>query len=168
MESHLFETERMYVREMRIDDFDSLFRLFQDKDVMQYYPGLKNAEETEQWILWTIANYRKFGIGLWVLEDKESGSFIGQCGLVPQKIEGEVKIEIGYMLGKEWWGRGLATEAAEACKLYGFSRYKFDHIVSLIDGDNLPSIRVSKKLRMTFQKVVNRSNKALHLYTVYC
>lgn len=166
MKSHIFETDRMIVREMGVHDFDSLFHLFQDPAVMQYYPHTKSEEETRQWILWTISNYRKFGIGLWILEDKSTRSFIGQCGLVPRKIDGEVKIEIGYMLRKEWWGKGLATEAAEACKRHGFSHFKFTDIVSVIDSDNLSSIRVSEKLSMNFEKYIQRSDKILSLYAV--
>lgn len=166
MKRHIFETDRMIVREMEVNDFDSLFHLFQDPLVMRYYPHTKSEEETRQWILWTISNYRKFGIGLWVLEDKHTHSFIGQCGLVPRKIDGEIKIEIGYILEKKWWGKGLATEAAAACLKHGFSHYKFTHIVSLIDAENTSSLKVSEKLSMTFQKNVKRSNKVLGLYAV--
>lgn len=163
---NIMETNRMRIREMGVQDFDSLYRIFQDRDVMQYYPDIKNEEETRQWILWTISNYRKYGIGLWILEDKATHAFIGQCGFVPQKIEEEVKIELGYMIAKEWWKQGLATEAAEACMSYGFNQLRFNQIVSLIDPENKPSIRVSEKLAMTFQKNVRKWNKELGLYVI--
>lgn len=166
MKPYIFETERMYAREMKVQDFNALFHLFQDPEVMKYYPGVKSEEETRQWITWTISNYRRFETGLWVLEDKSTHSFIGQCGLVPRKIDGEVMIEIGYMLAREHWGKGLATEAAEACKSYGSSHFKFSHIVSLVDAENIPSIRVSEKLAMTFQKNIIRFDKLLRLYQV--
>ncbi|WP_078411067.1 GNAT family N-acetyltransferase [Priestia abyssalis] len=162
----LFQTERLYFRHMKHDDMDCLLSLFQDEKVMAYYPSKKNRRDTLEWIEWTLKNYRSYGIGLWILELKEEREFIGQCGLVPKKIDGKVEIEIGYLLAQKYWNKGLATEAASACLRYGLHDLSFNRIVSLIDQSNLPSIRVAEKIGMTFEKNVSKWEKTLRMYSI--
>ena len=60
---------------------------------------------------WTLVSYRDHGFGLWVANLKYSGGFAGRCWLTMQEVEGSEEIEIGYHVLREFWGRGLATEA---------------------------------------------------------
>lgn len=162
----LFQTERLHFRHMTYDDRDCLWSLFQDEEVMAYYPSKKNRQDTLEWIEWTRQNYQSYGIGLWILELKEERECIGQCGLVPKKIDGKVEIEIGYLLSRKHWNKGLATEAANACLHYGLHDLSFNRIVSLIDPSNTPSIRVAEKIGMTFEKNVDKWGKMLGLYSI--
>ena len=66
--------------------------------------------------------YVRYGFGMWATIHKATGKFIGRCGLTPMDIEGRGEIEVGYMLAKEYWGQGLATEAALAILRYGFEQ----------------------------------------------
>lgn len=162
----LFQTERLYFRHMKLDDMDGLLSLFQDEEVMAYYPSKKSQQDTLEWIEWTLKNYRSYGIGLWILELKEERELIGQCGLVPKKIDKKIEIEIGYLLARKHWNKGLATEAASACLHYGLHDLSFNRIVSLIDPLNTPSIRVAEKIGMTFEKNVSKWGKTLGLYSI--
>lgn len=164
--NNLFQTERLYFRHMNHADTDRLLALFQDEKVMAYYPSKKNRQDTLEWIEWTLQNYRSYGIGLWILELKEERELIGQCGLVPKKIDGKVEIEIGYLLAQKHWNKGLATEAASSCLRYGLHDLSFNRIVSLIDPLNTPSIRVAEKIGMTFEKSVNKWGKSLMMYSI--
>lgn len=84
------------------------------------YPQMQDRANVRGWIEWNLRNYEEFGFGLWAMELKETGAFIGDCGLTYQEVEGERELEIGYhVLGTER-GRGYATEAARACLNYGF------------------------------------------------
>lgn len=147
-------------------DVDNLLYIFNDPVAMKYYPSVKNKEETIRWITWTINNYHKFGVGLWIVEEKGTGKFLGQCGIVPQKIDGEVQMEIGYLFIREEWGRGVATEAAKACLDFCFSRLKIKRVISIIDPGNQASIAVAEKLGMYKEKTIDKWGKELILYAV--
>ncbi|MDQ0242806.1 RimJ/RimL family protein N-acetyltransferase [Bacillus fengqiuensis] len=162
----LFQTERLCFREMIHNDTDHLLSLFQDEKVMAFYPSRKNRQDTLEWIEWTRQNYRSYGIGLWILELREEREFIGQCGLIPKKIDGKVEIEMGYLLAQKHWNKGLATEAASACLRYGLHDLSFNRIVSLINPLNTPSIRVAEKIGMTFEKNVSKWGETLGLYSI--
>ncbi|MFY4775388.1 GNAT family N-acetyltransferase [Metabacillus sp. RGM 3146] len=159
-------TERLILRQMTKSDFDHLKEIFSDKETMKYYPSTKNDEDTKEWIYWTEENYRKFDIGLWIAEDKETGEFYGQCGIVPQKIKDKVEMEIGYLFKKTVWGRGYATEAALACRDLGILHLDFPKIISLIDPRNIPSIKVAERMGMKYEKNIFRWNKHLSIYSI--
>jgi RimJ/RimL family protein N-acetyltransferase len=87
---------------------------------------------------------------------KSTGELIGDCGLTVQDVDGAKEVEIGYHVRRDHWGRGLATEAACACRDYGFSRYA-NRLVSIIRPENLPSRRVAEKIGMNVWKEVLRA-----------
>lgn len=162
----MLQTKRLKIRKMRETDKENLVKIFSDPVAMEYYPDTKNEEETIRWINWTINNYHKFGVGLWIVESNETGEFLGQCGIVPQKIDGEVQMEIGYSFVRKFWGNGYATEAANACKEYGFSKLKLPRIISLIDPENKASIKVANRIGMTYEKTIEKWGKEVDIYSV--
>ena len=92
--------------------------------------------------------------GLWAMVLKSSGEVVGDCGLTRQSVDGTDEIEIGYHVRRDLWGRGLAPEAAGACRDYGFARLSVDRLVSLIRPENRPSRRVAEKTGLTLWKEV--------------
>lgn len=160
------ETDRLKIRRMRRDDVKNLLEIFADPVAMVYYPSIKDEIETKKWIEWTIDNYHKYGVGLWIVEDKQNGKFLGQCGIVPQKVDGQVQMEIGYSFVRDAWGNGYATEAANACKDHGFHTLKYKRLVSLIDPENHPSIKVAERVGMSFEKQINKWDKDMLLYAI--
>ena len=95
-------------------------QIFADPVAMRYYPSTKTEEEAKTWITNQIQNYNTYGYGLWAVILKENNEFVGQVGLIPQIVDDREEVEIGYLFVREFWGRGLATEAAIACRDYGF------------------------------------------------
>lgn len=162
----LLETERLVLRQMCFNDIENLLRIFSDPEAMRYYPGTKSREETEGWIEWNISSYRENGFGLWVATLKDSGEFAGQCGLVAQEVEGRREVEIGYLFVRSLWGRGLATEAARASRDYGINRLGHRRLISLIDPENMASRRVAEKLRMRFEKEIEKWGKIVWVYSL--
>ncbi|MEM8531784.1 MAG: GNAT family N-acetyltransferase [Chloroflexota bacterium] len=73
------------------------------------------------------------GFGLWIAVLKQTNQFVGQCGLVLQEVENRSEVEIGYLFLRKLWGQGLATEAACACRDYGFDQLGFTRLISLPD-----------------------------------
>lgn len=162
----MLETERIRLGEMSPNDADSLLGIFSDPVAMRYYPGAKDRAQTEDWIEWNIASYRKSGFGLWVARLKASGEFAGQCGLILQEVEGEREVEIGYLFLRRLWGRGLATEAARACRDYATEALGYKRLISLIDPENMASRRVAEKVGMRLEKEIIKWNKPICVYSI--
>lgn len=84
------------------------------------------------------------GYGQWAIEERSSGRFVGRAGIInPADWPGA---EVGYLLGRAWWGHGYATEAARAAMHWGFEQIGFPDLLSLIDPDNHLSIAVATRL----------------------
>ena len=90
------ETRRLFLREMTIDDFEALYAVLADSDIMQHYPYTFDEMRVRNWISKNIERYRVFGFGLWAVCLKENGEMIGDCGLSMQSINGTILPEIGY------------------------------------------------------------------------
>jgi [ribosomal protein S5]-alanine N-acetyltransferase len=163
----ILETERLYLRELKQEDLDRLHAIFSDEETMRFYPAPFTREQTGQWIKKNQERYRKDGFGLWGVCLKETDELIGDCGLVRQTVDGRTEIEIGYHIHKKYWSRGFATEAAKACKAYGFHQLHFHKLICLIDPKNIPSIRVAEKIGFTIEKEVFIFGKNHAVYSGY-
>ena len=152
MTTNVLETERLLLRELTRDDLDELAALLGDPEVMRYYPRPKTREEALGWLDWNLRLYEERGHGLWALVLKETGEFAGQCGLVPQEVEGREEIEVGYHVKPSLWRRGLAAEAAGACCDYARSELGLERLVAIIAPENLPSQRVARKIGMELER----------------
>jgi ribosomal-protein-alanine N-acetyltransferase len=150
----ILETERLLLRRLVLEDFDALHALYSDPIVRQYFPeGTLSLEETREELEWFLNGHpRHPELGLWATIHKESGQFIGRCGLLPWTIDDQFEVEIAYMLGKEYWGQGLATEAARGIAKYAHETLGITRLICLIDHDNIASIRVAEKTGMAFEK----------------
>ncbi|MEH7387957.1 GNAT family N-acetyltransferase [Bacillus sp. JJ1521] len=166
MDNPVICTERLILRKMTKDDTRNLMDIFSDPVAMRYYPSTKKESDTNEWIKWTLKNYDEYGVGLWIVEDKVTGEFLGQCGIVPQEVDGVMEMEIGYLFVRRVWGKGYATEAALACKNYGFERLKLNRMVSLPDVNNIPSVKVAERIGMQEIKTINKWGKEVYVYSV--
>ncbi len=145
----ILETKRLRLREMSQADFPSLCELMQDDDVMYAYEGAFSKNEVQSWLDKQIERYKNDGFGLWAVILKENGLMIGQCGLSMQTYNDKAVLEIGYLIQKEYWHRGYATEAAIACKYYAFQKLNASEVYSIIRDTNLPSQNVAIRNGMT-------------------
>ncbi len=150
----ILETERLFLREFIGTDIPTLHSLYSDAETMSYYPAPFRYEQTESWVSRNQQRYKRDGYGLWAVCLKETDECIGDCGLVKQLIEGQTHVEIGYHIHKNYWCRGFATEAAKACKSYGFDALGLDKLISIIDPANTASIRVAENIGFTREKEV--------------
>ncbi len=148
----VLETGRLRLREFCPEDVDALARVLSDSETMRFYPAPFDRAGVQEWIERNRRRYVKDGHGLWAMILKSSGELVGDCGLTLQEVDGEKLIEIGYHLRRDLWGNGLATEAACACRDFGFSRLGAERLISLIRPENQPSRRVAEKAGMTVWK----------------
>jgi RimJ/RimL family protein N-acetyltransferase len=109
-------TARLTFREMTLADLEAMAALLGDPVVMAYYAQPKDRAEALAWIEWNQRLYREHGFGLWIVEERGSGQFIGDCGLTPQQVDGTTEIEVGYHVRAALQRRGFATEAAAAAR----------------------------------------------------
>ncbi|HKW45705.1 MAG TPA: GNAT family N-acetyltransferase [Candidatus Eremiobacteraceae bacterium] len=148
----MIRSERLRLRRLEQCDFDELFALFQDPLVMRYYPALKSRAETQAWLDWVFAAYASHGHGLFAVERASDGVFLGQCGLIPQQVEGEEFVELGYLFKSRHWHRGYATEAASGCRDHGFRDLGLPKLVSFIRPENAPSRAVAERVGMRVER----------------
>lgn len=135
----VLETERLILREYTWDDFESLYALLSDPVTMQHYPRPYDKSGTERWIQWNLNNYQTYGFGLWAINLKSSGQFIGDCGLTMQKIDGQQLPEIGYHIHRDFWRQGYGKEAAKAVRDWAFTHTDFDCLYSYMKYTNVGS-----------------------------
>jgi len=102
----ILETERLYLRELVLDDTHDLSKVLSDPESMQYYTEPFNMEKVEKWIQWNIDNYIKYNHGLWAVILKDGGKFLGDCGITMQLIDKETVPEIGFHIIKNYCNRG--------------------------------------------------------------
>ncbi len=145
----IFQTERMYLREMSQTDFDSLCKILQDKDTMYAYEGAFNDNEVQEWLDRQISRYQKWNFGLWAVILKENDEMIGQCGLTMQPWKETEVLEIGYLFNRLYWHKGYAIETARACKKYAFETLKANKVCSIIRDTNIASQNVAIRNGMT-------------------
>jgi RimJ/RimL family protein N-acetyltransferase len=158
-------TERLAFREMTDDDLDDMAALLGDPAVMTYYPRPYTRDQAQDWIAWNRRLYRDHGHGLWIVTLRETGEFVGDCGLTPQTIDGVTDVEVGYHVVARLQGSGLATEAARACRDHARDVVGTDRLIAIIDPDNRPSRRVAEKIGLHLEKsTVNRHGTPVVIY----
>lgn len=139
----VIETERLLLREMTETDYDALYRVLADSDIMQHYPYTFDEARVRGWISRNIERYSIFGFGLWAVCLKETGEMIGDCGLTMQMINGQIKPEIGYHIRKDQQRKGYAREAAIAVRDWTFRSTPFNTVYSYMKSTNTPSCRTA-------------------------
>ncbi|MCI8862940.1 MAG: GNAT family N-acetyltransferase [Lachnospiraceae bacterium] len=139
----ILETKRLRLREITQTDYKALSQILQDEETMYAYEGAFSDKEVQEWLDRQIRRYKKWGFGLWAVILKETGDFIGQCGLTIQPWKDQEVLEIGYLFQRAHWHKGYATEAAKACKKYAFEILKASEVCSIIRDTNIPSQKVA-------------------------
>ena len=139
----VIETERLLLREVTENDFDALYKVLADSDIMQHYPYAFDEARVRDWIQRNIERYQILGFGLWAVCLKETGEIIGDCGLTKQLINNQIKPEIGYHIRADKQKKGYAKEAAIAVIDWTFHNTPFNMIYSYMKGTNEPSAKTA-------------------------
>lgn len=146
----IIETERLYLREYEDNDFDKLAEIYSDEETMKYIGKggaiILNEKDKQKIKDHWLKCYSEWGFGIWSLIEKGSNSYIGNCGF--NKLKNSDEIEIAYLLAKEYWGKGYATEISKAALEYGINKLNLKRIVAMAYPENTASINVIKKLGM--------------------
>lgn len=157
------------MRRLTPDDRSDLCEMLQDAETMYAYEHAFSDAEVDRWLENQLRRYREDGFGLWAVIRKADGAFVGQIGLTMQDVHGERVPEVGYLLKREYWHMGYATEAAIGCRDYAFDVLGLETVYSIIRENNASSRAVAQRGGMA---VVGRMVK--HYYDmdmphlVYC
>ncbi|MGH9873580.1 MAG: GNAT family N-acetyltransferase [Pyrinomonadaceae bacterium] len=147
--SPVIETARLRLRLFRPEDLDDLAGMFSDPQVMRYVADGKPAgrDVALKALTSVIGHWRREGFGRWAAEDKETCQFVGFGGL--RSLFGMP--EVVYHFAQPHWGKGLATELAQASLRYGFEEHRFERIVAVAKPENVASIHVMEKVGMRYE-----------------
>jgi ribosomal-protein-alanine N-acetyltransferase len=164
--SIILETPRLILRHQVLSDLDDLWALYQNPNITKYIPDApRSREEAREELEWHMNGHPKQPkLGLWATIHKESGKFIGRCGLLPWEIDGQAEVEVAYTIAEEYQGQGLGSEAAQAILNYGFEKLDLARLICLIDPENIPSQKVADKIGLKFEK---ECRDEMGLYWVY-
>jgi len=144
----MLETDRLILRPLDKKDVDAIYAMRSDADVMRFIREPQNRRESTDWVELVSSRWADERIGFCAMLEKPSDKFIGWCGIWRLKETGE--LEIGYAVAKEFWGKGLAAEAALAFLGYAFEKLNHEKIVAVARPENAASRRVMEKLGMSF------------------
>lgn len=139
-------TERLLLRALREEDLDAYAAIMADAEVTRYLGDGRPLSRVDAWrqMALFLGHWQLRGYGHWAVEEHGTRTLVGRVGLF--EPEGWPGFELGWTLGRPFWGRGYATEAARAALRYAFSELGREHVISLIHPDNHPSIRVAERL----------------------
>lgn len=139
------ETERLVLRMLRQEDFEEYSAIHQDPEITRFTMR-KTLDRMETWrhLAMVVGHWHLRGFGMWGVFEKSSGRLVGRAGF--HEPDGWPAFELGWTLGRASWGKGYATEAARRCLAYAFDEMGREHVISLIDPQNVNSIRVAERL----------------------
>ena len=174
------ETERLLLRAPVSDDAEALAPMYADPEVMRYVGDGRplTRAETERSVKRMIQRWEADGFGLFTAVRKEDRAVIGRVGLLvwnadtwepttrAESDDGRTEVEVGYTLGREYWGRGYATEAAGAVRDYALRKLGADRLIALIIHGNTASENVARKLGLRYERDVMLGRRDAQLFAL--
>jgi RimJ/RimL family protein N-acetyltransferase len=150
---------------MNLGDSEFVSELLTDPEVMKYYARPYSSIESASWLVRQIRSYERNGYGFWLIIERGTRDAVGLVGIVMRIVDGVEEPELGYMVHKRFWRRGLATEAAGATLDYAFSHLRFHRVIALVRPENVAAQGVAEKLGMKHGKQTVFNEIAYFVYT---
>lgn len=153
---------------IQVSDLDFLAEIWADHEVTRFLPSQGvpiSREHTKKALQSFVAHWQQQGYGIWAIrENTSSFGMIGYCGL---RHLGELdEVEVLYGLAREYWGRGIATQAVKASIFYGFNVASLDRVIAMTMPDNQASRRVIEKAGLYYEKQVHMFNLDVLYYSI--
>ncbi len=143
-------TTRLLLRRWKQSDIEPFAAMNMDKEVMEFHANVLTLEQTTNLVHKMESGFERDGLGLWAVELKSTGEFIGYVGLSKPEFPAKFMpcVEVGWRLARKYWGNGYAVEAAKEAVRDGFERLDLTEIVSFTAKVNTRSIKVMENLGM--------------------
>jgi ribosomal-protein-alanine N-acetyltransferase len=160
----MIETERLCLRPLRPGDLQDLYDVVFSDPAVTWSGDARTLEETRESLDAKIRHVEEHGFGMMAVIDKGDGSLIGYAGL--QHMDDGPEVEIGYYLGRRAWGRGLATELAQALVDHAFSELELTRLVAVVRPENEASKRVLAKAGLQFEGLEHHYEADVELWSL--
>lgn len=153
----LLETERLILRKITIEDIEDMFEYGSNEEVTKYvtWEPHQTLADTNAFIEFALNQYEKNDIAPWGIEYKENGKLIGTIDFVSWQPQHKIA-EIGYVISQDYWGKGIATEAANEVIAFGFNKMDLVRIQARCFVENFGSERVMEKTGMSFEGIIRK------------
>ena len=140
-----FSTPRLTTERLRAHHYRDILRMHSDARQMATLGGVKNEDETREYLEFNLNHWDRYRFGLWILRERRDGPVVGRALLRHLSLQGGDEVEVGYSFHPEYWGRGYATEIARTLVRLGFEQIGLESIVALTMVTNDASKRVLRK-----------------------
>lgn len=153
----VLETKRLILRKLSIEDVEDLYSYSCNQEIYQYvaWEPHNTKSDTVKFIEFALSQYENYKVIPWGIENKENRKLIGTIDFSSWQPKHHIA-EIGYMLSQDYWGKGIATEAANAVIQFGFNHMDLVRIQAKCFVDNKSSARVMEKTGMTFEGIIRK------------
>lgn len=162
------ESSRLLFRKLEVSDYNVWLDFFRDPLWSKYWTMKEQTpeEHCQQWFDKIFARYANNLGGMNVLIDKQSGEFIGQCGLLIQTVDEKEELEVAYSIMPRHRGKGYAPEAAKKCIDFAFAKRLRDSLISIIHENNTESQKVALKNKLSIEKNTTFDNNPVRIYRI--
>jgi len=153
----ILETERLKLRKITLEDVEELYSYGSDEEVSRYVTWNTHITllDTKEFVEFVLSQYENKKVAPWGIEYKENGRFIGTIDFVSWQSKHNVA-EIGYVLSRNYWRKGIATEAANEVIKFGFNKMDLIRIQARCFLENIGSARVMEKTGMSFEGIIRK------------
>lgn len=162
----VLQTERLVLRSYQENDLEPYYEMMADPNITRYLvPGIPMSRR-EAWrsIAGMAGHWVIRGHGQWAIEEKETGDFVGRCGII--EPEGWPGKELGWVLHPKAWGKGYATEAAKAALDHAFKEMRLEKVISLIQPGNDASVAVASRIGEKLEERITVFEKEADVYSI--
>ena len=161
------ETDRLIIRPLSMDDLENSYILQSDSLVMQYLGnGVRSKEEVKVWLHKAVVHQKKYGFSVGSVYEKNSGLFVGRSGLAHLDYDDAQPLEVTFLLTRNSWGKGYATELGCAIIQWAFENLTISKLIAHTNSKNERSRRVLEKIGMHYMKMVNEEGKDIVYYEI--
>ncbi len=153
----ILETERLILRKVTIEDIQDMYLYGSDEEVSKYvtWNTHETISDTKGFVEFVLNKYENKQVSPWGIECKENGKFIGTIEFVWWQPNNKTA-EIGYVISKDYWGKGLTSEVAKEIIKFGFEKMNLVRIQARCDVENIGSARVMEKAGMSFEGIIRK------------
>jgi len=164
----ILETSRLLLRHLEPADLPTMFQLYRDPEIRQFFPdGTRTLQETQAELEWFLHGHpRHPELGLWATVEKKTGTFVGRCGLLPWNIGDRLEVELAFLIDKTRWGQGFATEASQGIIEYARAKLGLHRLICLVMPGNERSVAIATKVGMHFEREYTDDYGPCHIYAM--
>lgn len=164
----LLETPRLTLKPAKLDQFEQVYRLFSDPEVMRLMGGVHTREEVYEELQHMVSHFQKHGFSMGDVYEKASNQYVGQAGLCYFALDDtQPEIEVGYMFHQQFWNKGYATELTLSLLNWGFRYLPIHYLIAVTRPYNRKSCHVLEKAGMSYAGRMQCGEVELARYVIY-